>query len=100
MSADIGPGDLVECIDASLPRLGYRDGDELIMGMIYTVERTLVWNGLPGLVLKEAARPPETRTEYNGDCGYLLRRFRPVRRPDPKVILNLLKVPTRDLVPA
>lgn len=95
--ADIGPGDLVECIDDGP---GRRSGvkPNVVRGLIYTVAAVnRVGDASPfGGVFIEAGFILRG-VEPNRVKGVLYhpapRRFRPVRRPDPKFIEGLLSLP-------
>lgn len=86
MSA-IGPGDWVECVDASpCRRIGFTS---LVHGRLYRVSALGVpdGSGERGLIIAEAPHPDTTR--YG--VGWALRRFRPVYRPRAHLIESLLK---------
>lgn len=87
-AAPIGPGDYVECMDASPLRPGGIPS-QLISGKIYTVRGLDVvpgWYrnaGEPLVLLVETSPPLETD-------GYDPARFKPVYRPDASLISRLL----------
>jgi hypothetical protein len=95
MSGAIGPGDFVECVDASVApeavRLGYT-GCALQLGAVYVVDRVGVGSetGLPSVWLRGHHRPC-------ADGSYLARRFRPIYRPNSEILNSLLRdVPAKE----
>lgn len=100
MSVDIGPGDWVECINASPNSHG--DAVPLTLGGIYRVAMVVETVGFKGectglgLVLHDVefrfypiasgAQVPE---------AFSVRRFRPIYRPKAEVINALLAPPAR-----
>lgn len=92
MSEPIGPGDYVECIDASVLRFaGYEwGGDAPNIGTIYTVERLVIApTGEDAFILKELRRSAAAREKWGEDVGYGAFRFRPIYRPKADFIENL-----------
>lgn len=97
MSADIGPGDFVECVD-----IAPMDGGgppPLNLGAVYCVRGR-------GRIPDHRPNCPGAPTVYIdgprdalGD-GFLVRRFRPILRPKPDAFTDLLKVPDRKRVTA
>lgn len=96
----IGPGDWVECVDAS-PGVwrGIVRPSHLIMGMIYKVEAIRDdENRETGLLLVGVRAPAMGRW---GQHAYKLSRFRPLRRPPSADLIESLKTPAkREGVPA
>lgn len=107
---DVGVGSFVECIDDT--DLGDREGDgssvpcRLVQGLIYTVAAVIRAGDIHPVALKpwpadcidlvEAPMPPHVL--LCGDhlgvfWGYNVRRFRPVRKPDPLFLKKLLDQP-------
>lgn len=77
---DIGPGDFVECVDASPGKLPHR----LVAGAIYLVTgHPHAW----GITLKEEPS--------KNPSGFSVYRFRPIYRPKPSAFTDLLKVPDK-----
>jgi hypothetical protein len=99
MSADIGPGDWVECVDAS-PVNGLPVS--LVVGARYQIER--VHDYLPhlGNAASDWFDCAVDLVGVNGpapDLAWGLFRFRPIDRPTPEVVHDLLSM-IDDLVPA
>ena len=89
MSA-IGPGDFVECVDASPTRGGWPV--PFVAGAVYLVERLHVYSdawacaGAIAVVIRGCPNP------YNGgEDGWNPGRFAPVYRPKQSLILDLLQ---------
>jgi hypothetical protein len=105
MSAPIGPGDLVECIDGSASSVWW-DRGVVRQGSIYTVEQVMR-PGEPGLDLDDGGglilAEPETK-EWDGDGvegAWRIDRFRPIRKPNIEVLKSLLQPsPERELLDA
>ena len=82
---DIGPGDLVVCVDDTQPP-PYEWPDHtppVHQGMIYTVrdvERTI--DGFPGVRLEETAY----NCFWGDDIPLFIGRFRPIRKPSIEVL--------------
>lgn len=94
MSADIGPGDFVECVDASPAVNGTQP---FLAGSIYVV--THVWppagndlrTGKPSSGAVDIRWVPRAHP----NVGWEISRFRPVYRPKPDALADLLNVPTK-----
>ena len=88
MNAAIGPGDWVECVNAT-PCLGCRRPVELVQCAVYRVTALAPTDadGCAGLFLYEAE--PCARCS-GGVYGFDLRRFRPIYRPKSSIIQGLL----------
>lgn len=89
MSAPIGVGDFVECIDAGPDRLG--TPVVLEQGSIYQVER--IWID----ILDERDGSVGTGVDLYGivdprDYSFELKRFKPIYRPDASLIESLKTV--------
>lgn len=88
MTAPIGPGDFIECVDAGPMRPGVEPSG-LVAGKIYTVRGVDVVPdkftnaGEPIVLLVEVCPPVETD-------GYDPARFRPVYRRDETLTARLL----------
>lgn len=82
MAAPIGPGDWVECVDASF-RYSDPDGDLALLrvGAVYQVEAVRIG---PGLLLCGVPMVQRQR-------GYWADRFRPIYRRDATLITRLLE---------
>jgi hypothetical protein len=97
MSA-IGPGDMVECIDAGPSGSNghgsaWEPGAAPVMGAIYTVVEVFIdVAGREALELSEIRRGPEAIRVWGGRVGYGPRRFRPIRKPKSDFI-EALKQP-------
>lgn len=97
MSA-IGPGDFVECIDASPERITGAKCS-LVLGNLYVVEAvwhlTDIRDGLVGCAidLVGVARPWD-------NTAFGLHRFKPILRPKPDAFTRLLETPTEVREPA
>lgn len=90
MSA-IGPGDFVECVDATSGPGAWMPGEAPVVGAIYTVERVFVngW-GIESLHLRELKRHPGSVAFWGGGpLGYNIKRFRPIYRPKSSLIEQL-----------
>lgn len=99
MSA-IGPGDWVECIDASPSEEGrhFCEADQLVLGTVYCVSAAWVWRDSTPVIL--VGRERSEASEYWGvRCGYGVRRFRLIYRPKNDLI-ERLKSSKPALVPA
>jgi hypothetical protein len=97
MSADIGPGDFVECVDDA-PGPGNHKG--IAAGNIYTirkVQESLVTPGTFGVLLVGIILP---RHPLGHEIAWKTDRFRPIYRPKPDAFTDLLKVPDRQRVTA
>jgi len=93
--SDIGPGDMVECVDAS-PRDAYPC--PLVEGAIYQVAS---FNIDGGVVLKGFSYPifiEGSDGSLVGVEGFSPRRFRPLRRPPNPELIESLKRPAREPV--
>lgn len=92
MSA-IGPGDWVECINAS-PKPGTRKvdwrGPTIEVGKLYRVTAAFVDGTGAPVILVGWERVKATR-ENGFRCGYHVDRFRPVYRPRTDLIESLLQ---------
>jgi len=93
MSAPIGPGDWVECVNAES---GWTDGDpRLVLGAIYVVEEVAIRRRDPrtgletvGLYLREVP----------SHVPWSITRFRPIYRPSESLFLQrLMEVPAPEL---
>jgi hypothetical protein len=102
MSAPIGPGDYVECVNAGSKWPGFPCF--LILGAIYTVERIV----LPGpdtvddtVFLVGVKNPNDGRITPRGDrvAGFALSRFRPIYRRSDTILKSVLE-PVDGLVDA
>lgn len=84
MAEPIGPGDWVECVDAS-PMRFFETG--LTVGAVYLVEGcTYPRDGLiAGLLLRGVRHPGNLLGDYNP------RRFRPIYKPSADLIQSLLR---------
>lgn len=85
MSADIGPGDFVECVQVVNPQLGHG----LNIGSVCVVERVHVLPDETGLDLVGVKKAP-------GGVGWNIEAFRPIYRPKPGAFDQLLKAPKRE----
>lgn len=83
MSAPIGPGDWVECVDT-------RDSPVVVLHAIYLVEDTAWHRDIPCLILRGVVSPRGFR-KVRADC------FRPIYRPKSELI-EQLKQPAPDAV--
>lgn len=85
MSGDIGPGDFIECVNASAPP-GMTS--RLTEGAIYRAAEV----GIVPADYTHVGRPyvrVEGVTPTPGTFGFCIRRFRPVYRPSADLIENL-----------
>jgi hypothetical protein len=91
MSAPIGPGDLVLCIDASVRGHGpWEPGAKIVEGAIYTVVEVFIGPvGEDAFELSEARRGPEAQKFWGARCGYAADRFVPIRKPKSDFIQSL-----------
>lgn len=93
MSAPIGPGDWVECIDVT-PRNSNGPGNLtwlrlLRVGAIYRVQAVFTLDGEDGFALAGFPPPPSPRMR-----GFRADRFRPIYRPSESLFLErLMDVP-------
>lgn len=97
MSAPLGPGDYVECVDASLGEgLVWMPGEAPIQGALYTVSAifTDVF-GIEVLEFKELKRSENACAHYGGRLGYGRRRFKPIYKRDEK-LFRQLEVPVEE----
>jgi hypothetical protein len=95
MSAPIGPGDWVECVDAAA-RSFFAPEDVLTVGKLYRVTKTFVNAFGPALGIE--GHPRIDASAYWGfEVGYRLHRFRPIYRPKSSII-EQLKQPAPDVV--
>jgi hypothetical protein len=89
MTDAIGPGDFVECVDASPDAWGWFDCP-LVVGAIYTVHEcatgTLRPDGAKGRGLRLDRHNPPIPRGFWGD-----HRFKPVYRPKQSLIRDLLE---------
>lgn len=95
---DIGPGDIVICVDAS----GIRHVAQLIEGARYVVRG--VWgdgrvypsspypNSRTGVCLVGVINP---FTIFGEEKGYCVERFRPLRKSDSKIFREMIKLPEK-----
>lgn len=89
MSA-IGPGDWVECIDASTRGASiWEPGGEIVVGQAYQVSDVFEgWNGAPNLAL--VGRDRGIAERFHGcRLGYAPDRFRSIYRPKSDFIESL-----------
>lgn len=81
---DIGPGDLVVCVDDSQgsdPVITYP-----VRGMIYTVRELDHTPGDPAIYLCEIVNPLRHYLQGYCEAAFLLRRFRPIRKPSIEIL--------------
>jgi len=99
MAGAIGPGDWVECIDASPDWWG--ETVPLVVGRIYRVlrlERDPDRERPPGTVEECGVILVGVRVGPKGDDSFSLGRFRPVYRPNVDIIESLkAPSPSREL---
>lgn len=88
---DLGPGDFVECVNAS-GRFASDPPSGLLLGALYTVEAVYINDEGRGLTLVglRASSP---------FVGYAIDRFRPIYRPKASVIESML-APAPEMEPA
>ena len=98
MSA-IGPGDWVECVDAS-PHPNHKVSTKLVQGALYRVREESVCpeTGKNGLTLCGVLLP--IHSKIGREIGWLLSRFRPIYRPKADLIESLKTPAKRERVPA
>jgi hypothetical protein len=100
MSAPIGPGDWVECVDAS-PHRGALDPSTIIalsLGALYQVRE--VADGFAGGELRHGLLLVGLKNRTNRDgleFAYDVERFRPIYRPKSSII-EQLKQPAPEAV--
>lgn len=95
MAAPIGPGDWVECVDASLRRVTIASG-RLVRGAIYCVAWCAERHATGvGLVQSIGLTDPVMRwyAEDGTEGGYVADRFRPIYRPKQELIQSLKAPP-------
>ena len=95
MSAPIGPGDWVECVDTSAPNFPTLDPDKssrglLTKGAIYQVEAVV-----PSRLNRPMLQLREVKTLRNEWGAFYAFRFRPVYRPKADLIESLKAPPVR-----
>lgn len=89
MSA-IGPGDWVECVDASgANNGGMFDGGFLVAGRVYQVRAlSTLTGGAPGVKL---VGQPDIHLKTGKRGSYSVTRFRPIYRPKADLIERLMQ---------
>lgn len=94
MSAPIGPGDWVECVDDRASDFGsFGKGEVVVAGGVYLVSEVLMAfapNGTrrPSLRLAGVVAPPSRRFRL---CALDATRFRPIYRPDESLTRRLME---------
>jgi len=88
---DIGPGDLVECVDNSTdPGCVWSIGCEPILGRVYTVRETgSTFYGGPGVRLIELRLSAHDSCRSFYDDFYRVSRFRPIPKEQRELIRSL-----------
>lgn len=89
--SDIGPGDYVECVNASTAaKAPWKDGPGLHVGRVYVVSETFINANNSPVVLLGWERVLSSRI-HGFRCGYGVERFRRIYRPKADLIAGLLK---------
>ena len=82
MSEPIGPGDWVECIDASIPTSVPEGAQHLVLGALYCVDQIRTGSsGRVGFVLRGMPK-----TKRGRPVIYLTYRFRPIRDGQERIV--------------
>ncbi len=93
MTAAMGPGDFVECVQCGDPVIGFHPG------VIYIVEGAGYWNGRPWLTCVGKPIPADFGYGPEYGPGWTASAFRPIYRPKASII-EALKQPAPEMEPA
>lgn len=93
---DIGPGDIVICVDAIASGPGRKT--TLVEGSRYVVEQIFPSGMTPhgpctALTLRGIRNPKHVR--YAREAGYDIQRFRPLRKSDSEIFREMIKLPEK-----